>query len=159
MRDGTVRLLSACHEEAQALEASKNLHTINSRILALMGLLQRHRAKSVNKRVRHRESRFVYMYQRAKCNVLFGLLYKSKDIIRMTVQWNISTLMAVCRGSDVFLNQYFHLVTSLPGKVLLLCSAMSMPSYMYMPLHSHTKSALITFIKRNILFLLLLQFM
>ncbi|KXJ23519.1 rhotekin isoform X2 [Exaiptasia diaphana] len=56
MRDGTVRLLSACHEEAQALEASKNLHTINSRILALMGLLQRHRAKSVTKRVRRRES-------------------------------------------------------------------------------------------------------
>lgn len=47
IRDGIVRLLAACHEEVQALETSKNLLTINARILALMGLLQRHRAKSV----------------------------------------------------------------------------------------------------------------
>ena len=50
IRDGIVKLLAACHEEVQALEASKNLLTINARILALMGLLQRHRAKSVMRR-------------------------------------------------------------------------------------------------------------
>ncbi|XP_073239087.1 rhotekin-like isoform X2 [Porites lutea] len=50
IRDGIVKLLAACHEEVQALEASKNLLTINARILALMALLQRHRAKSVLRR-------------------------------------------------------------------------------------------------------------
>lgn len=50
IRDGIVKLLAACHEEVQALEASKSLLTINARILALMGLLQRHRAKSVMRR-------------------------------------------------------------------------------------------------------------
>lgn len=50
IRDGIMKLLAACHEEVQALETSKNLLTINARILALMGLLQRHRAKSVMRR-------------------------------------------------------------------------------------------------------------
>ena len=57
IRDGIVKLLAACHEEGQALEASKNLLTINARILALMGLLQRHRAKSVMRRKGSRYSR------------------------------------------------------------------------------------------------------
>ena len=50
MRDGTMKLLAACTDEAQTYEAAKNLHTINARILALMSLLQQHRAKSVIKR-------------------------------------------------------------------------------------------------------------
>ena len=56
IRDGIVKLLAACHEEVQALEASKNLLTINARILALMALLQRHRAKSV---LRRKGSRYI----------------------------------------------------------------------------------------------------
>lgn len=63
MREGTVKLLAACHEEAQALEASKNMQTINSRILALMSLLQRHRAKSVNNRFRWKNSRYARQLQ------------------------------------------------------------------------------------------------
>ena len=35
MREGTVKLLEACHEQSQALEGAKNLLTINARIIAL----------------------------------------------------------------------------------------------------------------------------
>ena len=65
-----MKLLAACHEEVQALEASKNLLTINARILALMGLLQRHRAKSVMMR---KGSRSVLFYNN-KCWCIFILV-------------------------------------------------------------------------------------
>ena len=48
MREGTVKLLEACHEQSQALEGAKNLLTINARIIALMSLLQRNRKQSMN---------------------------------------------------------------------------------------------------------------
>ena len=52
MREGTVKLLEACHEQSQALEGAKNLLTINARILALMSLLQRNRKKTISSKTK-----------------------------------------------------------------------------------------------------------
>jgi hypothetical protein len=52
MREGTVKLLEACHEQSQALEGAKNLLTINARIIALMSLLQRNRKQTMNSKTR-----------------------------------------------------------------------------------------------------------
>ena len=52
MREGTVKLLEACHEQSQALEGAKNLLTINARIIALMSLLQRNRKQTMSSKTK-----------------------------------------------------------------------------------------------------------
>ena len=47
MRDGACKLLAASSQRDQALEASKNLVSCNSRILALLSDLQRMRTAQV----------------------------------------------------------------------------------------------------------------
>uniref|UniRef100_A0A673CE91 Rhotekin 2b n=1 Tax=Sphaeramia orbicularis TaxID=375764 RepID=A0A673CE91_9TELE len=54
MRDGASKLLAACSQREQALEASKNLLTCNARILALLSQLQKMRKAQILQRVGNR---------------------------------------------------------------------------------------------------------
>lgn len=54
MREGASKLLAACSQREQALEASKGLLTCNTRILALLSQLQRMRKAQILQRVGHR---------------------------------------------------------------------------------------------------------
>ncbi|CAB1332635.1 unnamed protein product [Coregonus sp. 'balchen'] len=56
MREGASKLLAACSQRDQALEASKSLLTCNTRILALLSQLQRMREAQVLQRVGRRSS-------------------------------------------------------------------------------------------------------
>ena len=47
MREGAMKLMSACSTLNQALETSKNLLTINGRILGLMSALQKKKQERV----------------------------------------------------------------------------------------------------------------
>ena len=49
MREGAMKLMSACSTLNQALETSKNLLTINARILGLMSALQKKKKQHVLK--------------------------------------------------------------------------------------------------------------
>ncbi|GLD51701.1 rhotekin-like isoform X1 [Lates japonicus] len=55
MREGASKLLAACSQREQALEASKNLLTCNARILALLSQLQRMRKAQILKRMGRRK--------------------------------------------------------------------------------------------------------
>eukprot|EP00061_Rhincodon_typus_P005616 g25347.t1 len=50
MRDGTCKLLAACTQREQALEAAKSLLTCNTRIMAYMSELQRMKEAQVRQR-------------------------------------------------------------------------------------------------------------
>ncbi|MEQ2241935.1 hypothetical protein ILYODFUR_030463 [Ilyodon furcidens] len=54
MQEGAYKLLAACSQRDQALEASKSLLTCNARILALLSQLQRMRKTQILERVGHR---------------------------------------------------------------------------------------------------------
>ncbi|XP_036385937.1 rhotekin-like isoform X2 [Megalops cyprinoides] len=56
MREGTCKLLAACSQRDQALEAAKGLLTCNARILAYMSELQRMKEAQVMQRVARRSS-------------------------------------------------------------------------------------------------------
>uniref|UniRef100_A0A8C8DB82 Rhotekin n=1 Tax=Oncorhynchus tshawytscha TaxID=74940 RepID=A0A8C8DB82_ONCTS len=56
MRDGACKLLAACSQREQALEASKSLLTCNTRIMAYMSELQRMKEAQVMQRVALRSS-------------------------------------------------------------------------------------------------------
>lgn len=49
MRDGIMKLISGCHDAKQAVDISKNLLTINSRVLSLMSSLQKKRSSTILK--------------------------------------------------------------------------------------------------------------
>lgn len=54
MRDGACKLLAACSQRDQALEAAKSLLTCNTRIMAYMSELQRMKEAQVMQRVARR---------------------------------------------------------------------------------------------------------
>jgi len=58
MREGAMKLMSACSTLNQALETSKNLLTINGRILGLMSALQKKKQERVLQEY-NRQRRFV----------------------------------------------------------------------------------------------------
>lgn len=68
MREGACKLLAACSQRDQALEASKSLLTCNSRIMAYMSELQRMKEAQVMQRVARRfaviclDSSFSFIY-------------------------------------------------------------------------------------------------
>ncbi|XP_061119003.1 rhotekin-like isoform X1 [Conger conger] len=67
MRDGTCRLLAACTQKDQALEAAKSLLTCNARILAYMSELQRMKEAQVMQRVARRPSDSSLLDDRLPC--------------------------------------------------------------------------------------------
>ncbi|XP_063051096.1 rhotekin isoform X2 [Engraulis encrasicolus] len=67
MRDGACKLLAACSQRDQALEAAKNLLTCNARIMAYMSELQRMKEAQVMQRVQRRPSDAGPMDERLPC--------------------------------------------------------------------------------------------
>ncbi|KAL0979763.1 hypothetical protein UPYG_G00189340 [Umbra pygmaea] len=67
MRDGACKLLAACSQRDQALEASKSLLTCNTRIMAYMSELQRMKEAQVMQRVARRSSDAGPMDDRQPC--------------------------------------------------------------------------------------------
>ncbi|TSN86101.1 Rhotekin [Bagarius yarrelli] len=67
MREGACKLLAACSQRDQALEASKSLLTCNSRIMAYMSELQRMKEAQVMQRVARRSSDAGPMDDRSPC--------------------------------------------------------------------------------------------
>ncbi|XP_031426326.1 rhotekin isoform X2 [Clupea harengus] len=67
MRDGACKLLAACSQRDQALEASKNLLTCNARIMAYMSELQRMKEAQVMQRVARRSSESGPLDDRLPC--------------------------------------------------------------------------------------------
>ncbi|KAG9354275.1 hypothetical protein JZ751_012399 [Albula glossodonta] len=67
MRDGTCKLLAACSQRDQALEAAKSLLTCNARILAYMSELQRMKEAQVMQRVGRRSSDAGPLDERLPC--------------------------------------------------------------------------------------------
>lgn len=56
MRDGACKLLAACSQKDQALEAAKSLQTCSTRIMAYMSELQRMKEAQVMQKVTRRSS-------------------------------------------------------------------------------------------------------
>uniref|UniRef100_A0A8C8ITS4 Rhotekin n=1 Tax=Oncorhynchus tshawytscha TaxID=74940 RepID=A0A8C8ITS4_ONCTS len=67
MRDGACKLLAACSQRDQALEAAKSLLTCNTRIMAYMSELQRMKEAQVMQRVARRSSDAGPMDDRLPC--------------------------------------------------------------------------------------------
>ncbi|XP_071380913.1 rhotekin-like [Centroberyx affinis] len=67
MREGASKLLAACSQREQALEASKSLLTCNARILALLSQLQKMREAQVLQRMGRRPSDDVPLHERLPC--------------------------------------------------------------------------------------------
>ncbi|XP_035248028.1 rhotekin-like isoform X2 [Anguilla anguilla] len=67
MRDGTCKLLAACSQKDQALEAAKSLLTCNARILAYMSELQRMKEAQVMQRMERRPSDSSSLDDRLPC--------------------------------------------------------------------------------------------
>ncbi|XP_063754365.1 rhotekin isoform X3 [Eleginops maclovinus] len=67
MRDGACKLLAACSQKDQALEASKSLQTCSTRIMAYMSELQRMKEAQVMKKVPRRSSDAGPMDDRRPC--------------------------------------------------------------------------------------------
>ncbi|XP_056603351.1 rhotekin isoform X2 [Triplophysa dalaica] len=67
MREGACKLLAACSQRDQALEASKSLLTCNARIMAYMSELQRMKEAQVMQRVARRSSDAGPMDDRTPC--------------------------------------------------------------------------------------------
>lgn len=70
MREGACKLLAACSQRDQALEASKSLLTCNARIMAYMSELQRMKEAQVMQRVARRsEVTFPVKFAKLKIKV------------------------------------------------------------------------------------------
>ncbi|XP_023673711.1 rhotekin isoform X1 [Paramormyrops kingsleyae] len=67
MREGTCKLLGACSQKDQALEASKSLLTCNTRILAYMSELQRMKEAQILQRATRRPSDSAPLDERLPC--------------------------------------------------------------------------------------------
>ncbi|XP_067262216.1 rhotekin isoform X1 [Chanodichthys erythropterus] len=67
MREGACKLLAACSQRDQALEASKSLLTCNARIMAYMSELQRMKEAQVMQRIARRSSDAGPMDDRSPC--------------------------------------------------------------------------------------------
>uniref|UniRef100_A0A8C3AUS1 Rhotekin a n=1 Tax=Cyclopterus lumpus TaxID=8103 RepID=A0A8C3AUS1_CYCLU len=67
MRDGACKLLAACSQKDQALEASKSLQTCSTRIMAYMSELQRMKEAQVMQKVTRRSSDAGPMDDRLPC--------------------------------------------------------------------------------------------
>lgn len=67
MRDGACKLLAACSQRDQALEAAKSLQTCSTRILAYMSELQRMKEAQVMQKVTRRSSDAGPMDDRMPC--------------------------------------------------------------------------------------------
>ncbi|XP_052393840.1 rhotekin isoform X2 [Carassius gibelio] len=85
IREGACKLLAACSQRDQALEASKTLLTSNSRILALMTQLQRMKEAQAMQRAERRSSDGGSVDQRLPCSGKIAI-----SDIRIPLMWKDS---------------------------------------------------------------------
>lgn len=78
MRDGACKLLAACSQKDQALEAAKNLQTCSTRIMAYMSELQRMKEAQVMQKVTRRSSDTGSMDERLPCKGRVAISGKKK---------------------------------------------------------------------------------
>lgn len=78
MRDGACKLLAACSQKDQALEAAKNLQTCSTRIMAYMSELQRMKEAQVMQKVTRRSSDAGPMDDRLPCKGRVAISGKHK---------------------------------------------------------------------------------
>lgn len=77
MRDGACKLLAACSQKDQALEAAKSLQTCSTRIMAYMSELQRMKEAQVMQKVTRRSSDAGPMDDRLPCKGKVAISGKS----------------------------------------------------------------------------------
>ncbi|XP_071321467.1 rhotekin-like [Trachinotus anak] len=84
MREGASKLLAACSQREQALEASKSLRTCNARILALLSQLQRMRKAQILQRVGRRPSEDIVpcMGKVALSDLRIPLMWKDSEYFK-----------------------------------------------------------------------------
>ncbi|XP_035234811.1 rhotekin isoform X3 [Anguilla anguilla] len=82
MRDGACKLLAACSQRDQALEAAKSLLTCNARIMAYMSELQRMKEAQVMQRVARRSSDAGPMDDRLPCKAKVAI-----SDLRIPLMW------------------------------------------------------------------------
>ncbi|XP_022532314.1 rhotekin 2b isoform X1 [Astyanax mexicanus] len=107
MREGACRLLAACSQREQALEASKSLLTCNSRILALMSQLQRMKEAQALLRTGRRSSAGCSLEERKPCtgkvavsDIRIPLMWKDSEYFKNKGElhrWAVFCLLAVGR--------------------------------------------------------------
>lgn len=79
MRDGACKLLAACSQKDQALEAAKSLQTCSTRIMAYMSELQRLKEAQVMQQVTRRSSDAGPMDDRLPCKGRVAISGKSNS--------------------------------------------------------------------------------
>lgn len=80
MRDGACKLLAACSQKDQALEAAKSLQTCSTRIMAYMSELQRMKEAQVMQKVTRRSSDVGPMDDRLPCKGKVAISGKLKCV-------------------------------------------------------------------------------
>lgn len=80
MRDGACKLLAACSQKDQALEAAKSLQTCSTRIMAYMSELQRMKEAQVMQKVTRRSSDAGPMDDRLPCKGKVAISGKLKCV-------------------------------------------------------------------------------
>ncbi|KAL6469903.1 hypothetical protein MHYP_G00210220 [Metynnis hypsauchen] len=107
VREGACRLLAACSQREQALEASKSLLTCNSRILALMSHLQRMKEAQALQRTGRRSSAGGSLDERKPCtgrlaisDIRIPLMWKDSEYFKNKGElhrWAVFCLLTVGR--------------------------------------------------------------
>ncbi|KTG46346.1 hypothetical protein cypCar_00015515 [Cyprinus carpio] len=121
IREGACKLLAACSQRDQALEASKTLLTSNSRILALMTQLQRMKEAQAMQRAERRSSDGESVDERLPCTgkiaiselhqcAVFCLLQVGTEIHDTDLVIVDRTLTDICFVEPVILGPKYHLL-------------------------------------------------
>ncbi|KAI4882881.1 hypothetical protein NFI96_013098 [Prochilodus magdalenae] len=107
VREGACKLLAACSQREQALEASKSLLTCNSRILALMSQLQRMKEAQALQRTGRRSSAGSSLDERKPCagkvaisDIRIPLMWKDSEYFKNKGElhrWAVFCLLTVGR--------------------------------------------------------------
>lgn len=99
MRDGACKLLAACSQKDQALEAAKSLQTCSTRIMAYMSELQRMKEAQVMQKVTRRSSDAGPMDDRLPCKGKVAISGKSGLVEKcLDVRVNLFGVVVYCRG-------------------------------------------------------------
>ncbi|XP_059506899.1 rhotekin isoform X3 [Stegostoma tigrinum] len=110
MRDGTCKLLAACTQREQALEASKSLLTCNTRIMAYMSELQRMKEAQVRQRRVRRSSDAGLLKDRLPCkgkvaisDLRIPLMWKDTDYFKNKGDFHRYAVFALIKiGCEIY---------------------------------------------------------
>ncbi|XP_060683808.1 rhotekin-like isoform X2 [Hemiscyllium ocellatum] len=110
MRDGTCKLLAACTQREQALEAAKGLVTCNTRIMAYMSELQRMKEAQVRQRRVRRSSDAGLLKDRLPCkgkvaisDLRIPLMWKDTDYFKNKGDFHRYAVFALIKiGCEIY---------------------------------------------------------